>query len=49
MKNSTHNSSATARAGAPIVNLTASEIASAVNARSLTCETVVRACLERIA
>ncbi len=44
-----HNSGASARSDAPLQDWTASEIAAAVNARTVTCETVVRACLERIA
>ena len=36
------------KTAAPLNDWTASEIAAAVNARSVTCEAVVRACLERI-
>jgi amidase len=46
---SSHNSSAPASSRAPLQDWTASEIAAAVNARSINCETVVRACLDRIA
>ena len=49
MTKSAHNSGAFTSSNAPIQNLTATEIAAAVNARTLTCETVVRAFLERIA
>ena len=49
MTKSAHNSGAFSSSNAPIENLTATEIAAAVNARTLTCETVVRAFLERIA
>ena len=46
---SSHNSSAPASSRTPLEDWTASEIAAAVNARSINCETVVRACLDRIA
>ena len=49
MTKSAHNTGALTSSNAPIQNLTATEIAAAVNARTLTCETVVRAFLERIA
>ncbi len=49
MTNSSHSAGASTPLNAPLQDWTASEIAAAVNARSVTCEAVVRACLDRIA
>ena len=48
MTKTSHNSSASTHSNAPLQDWTASEIAAAVNARTVKCEAVVRACLDHI-